>query len=157
MLKLALDYEIPFTNIERRLMTLEQKLARLQDFAKAEVLPLVEPMLLRHWETFGAAFHHKWAPWAPSTRLKRQKQGNAGKGLMRDSDNLFRSVFRDATAARIAKVSDGVRITFSTGVRYGVYHQVGTHLMPERQVFPYPFPKEFQKNVKELVREYLRA
>lgn len=158
LLAVELEWTPTLTAAERRLLALPEKLQNLRPLMKEQIWPVTREMLERHWSTKGAAFGHRWAPWADSTRARRVAQGNAAKGLLRDTDNLFRKIFRErAVDTRLQEVRGGLRLRLDSRVRYAVYHQVGTSFMPERQIIPYPFPRNFIIAIRKIIKAYLRA
>lgn len=156
-LRVNVEYEPTLTKAEQIVLKLPNKLANLRPFMINNVAPAVNRMLLRHWESNGAAFGRRWAPWKPATRAKRIAKGNEGKGLLRDTDHLFKTLFRSRpTDSRLRKIKDGLRLSLNLGVRYAIFHQEGTEFMAERQVIPDPLPRVFMKEVRVLFSEYLR-
>lgn len=153
MIIVQLETSIPFTSNQRRIIALPNRLRNLELVARKEILPLLVSTIRRHWDTKGGAFGQKWAGWAVSTYKKRLKRGNTDKGLLRDTDNLSKALFRERSNDQRVKVTeDGVEITMNTRVPYAVFHQVGTSLMPERQVFPEPMPESFKREVRAILR-----
>jgi phage virion morphogenesis protein len=64
-----------------------------------------------------------WAPWAPSTRKARQREGTASTGLLFRSGKLYNSF-----ESKIANKSMSIYNTAG----YGQYLQAGTDNMPAR-------------------------
>jgi hypothetical protein len=156
MIIVAVDYNPRLTKGEQALLVLPNRMKNLRPVMIASIAPAVNKMLKRHWDTLGKAFGHPWAPWAESTLRQRIKKGNAGKGLMRDSDHLFKTLFQSRVADnRLRSIRGGLRLQLNTSVPYAVYHQVGTSFMPERQVIPDPLPPTFIRQVRALLREFL--
>jgi hypothetical protein len=153
MIVVQLETNVPFTANQRRLVALPNRLRNLQIVARKDIIPAMNKMLRRHWDSKGSAFGHKWAAWALSTYKRRLRRGNIDKGLLRDTDNLSKALFRErANDQRVTVLSDGVEITFNTRVPYAVFHQVGTQFMPERQIFPDPAPETFKREVRAILR-----
>ncbi len=140
----------------QQLNELPERLKNLRPVMVGAVAPLANQMLLRHWESKGAAFGHTWAPLAPSTIATRARKGTLAKGILRDTDHLFRAIFRERAAdSRLSSAPGGYRLRLDTRIPYAIYHQVGTSNMPDRQVIPDPLPRSFVQDVKKVVREYL--
>jgi len=157
-IRVEVTFEPTLTKAEQRILKIPNKIANLRQFMIEDVAPAADRMLLRHWQSKGSAFGHKWAPWAASTLARRLKQGNADKGLLRDTDHLFETVFRQRTRDnRLRKIPNGLRLSLNVGVPYAIFHQVGTSLMPERQVIPDPLPGVFVTEVRKLFRAYLAS
>lgn len=157
MIRVEVNYNPRLSPGEKTLLQLPNRMKNLRVFMKNIVVPeAVDPMLKKHWDSKGAAFGHPWAPWAPSTRAARIRKGNAAKGILRDTDHLFKTLFRArVTDDRLKVVSGGLRLQLNTGVPYAIFHQVGTSRMPERQVIPDPLPRSFITTVRGLLREYI--
>lgn len=144
------------TKAEQQLMQLPNRLRNLRPFMQQVVAPEANAMLLRHWDSKGRAFGHSWAPWAAATLARRTRKGNVEKGLMRDSDQLFRALFRARSAdSRLSSAPGGLRLSLNSGVRHAIFHQVGTEHMPERQVIPDPLPGVFIKKVRALLKDFI--
>lgn len=153
MIVVQLETLILFTANQKRLLSLPSRLRNLELIARKDIIPAMNNMLRRHWDTKGSAFGHKWAAWALSTYKRRLRWGNIDKGLLRDTDNLSKALFRDRqNDQRVKAVADGVEIVFNTRVAYAVYHQVGTRFMPDRQIFPDPMPETFKREVRGILR-----
>lgn len=141
-------------------MTLPNRLANLREFMKSDIAPETNRMLLRHWDSKGAAYGHTWAPWAEATLKKRLRKGNAEKGILRDTDHLFRTIFRERAAdSRLRAIPGGIRLALNVGVRYAILHQKGVpeKNLPVRQVIPDPLPPSFIKKVKTMIGQYVRT
>lgn len=137
-------------------MELPNRLADLRPLMKKVVAPEAETMLLRHWNSQGRAFGHPWAPWSEYTLARRTKKGNAAKGILRDTDHLFKTLFRARSAdSRLQVVPGGIRLSLNTGVHYAIFHQVGTEYMPDRQVIPDPIPPSFVRRFRAIVKEFI--
>lgn len=144
------------TKAEQQLMQLPNRLQNLRPFMKQTVAPRVEAMLLRHWNSKGRAFGHPWAEWAAATLAKRTRKGNVSKGILRDTDHLFKALFRARSAdSRLRSVPGGLRLALNTGVRYAIFHQLGTEVMPARQVIPDPLPPTFIRSIRALLKEFI--
>jgi hypothetical protein len=155
-IRVAVDYNPRLTRGELALLALPNRMKNLRPFMIRVLAPAINRMLKRHWDTKGAAFGHPWAPWAESTLLRRIKKGNVAKGILRDTDHLFTTLFRERTTdSRLRTVRNGLRLQLNTGVPYAIFHQVGTQHMPERQVIPDPFPNSFIKSTRALLRDWI--
>lgn len=89
----------------------------------------------------------RWAPWATSTRVTRQKAGTAGKGLLNDSGTLLNAI-QGQVSGRQAIV--GVN---KARAPYGSFLQLGTKNMPAR-----PFigiSRQDRGQISDLLRTYL--
>lgn len=156
MIYVAVDYSPRLSRGEQNLLQLPNRLAQLRPLMRRGVAPRVNRMLLRHWESKGAAFGHRWAPWAASTLRKRRRKGNEGKGILRDTDHLFKAVFRERTTDnRLRAIKGGLKLSLDIRVPRALYHQVGTMHMPERQVIPDPLPRPFKTEIRGVVRLYI--
>lgn len=154
--RVAINYNPRLTPDEQALIALPDRMKNLRPLMQNVIAPLTNEMLKQHWDSKGAAFGHQWAPWAPSTKAARIRKGNASKGLMRDTDHLFNTIFAArATDDRLKIIAGGLRLQLNTRVPYAIYHQVGTSNMPERQVIPDPLPPTFLRKVRAAIREYL--
>lgn len=137
------------------MLLLPNRLRNLRPMMQRGVAPAYNAMLKRHWDSKGAAFGHRWAPLAASTIASKTRRGTIQKGILRDSDHLFKVLFRArATDNRLAIVAGGLRFSGDVSVPYAIYHQVGTQFMPERQVIPDPLPRSFKALVRLIVRDY---
>lgn len=144
------------TKAQRLLAELPNRLANLRPLMQRVVVPEVDRMMLRHWNSKGAAFGRPWAPWAAATLAKRKRKGNTAKGILRDTDHLFKALFRArASDSRLRSVPGGIRLALNTGVRHAIFHQLGTENMPERQVIPDPLPVTFVRHVRALIKDYV--
>jgi hypothetical protein len=76
--------------------------------------------------------------------------------ILRDTDHLFKTLFRARSAdSRLRLVPGGIRLALNVGVRYAIFHQLGTENMPVRQVIPDPLPGVFIKRIRSLVKEFI--
>lgn len=151
-------YSPRLTPVERKILALPNKLRDIKFIMRTQIAPAMNAMLLRHWESKGAAFGHPWAPWSPRTLAARLRKGNEAKGILRDTDRLFNAIFRDRPAdSRLQAVAGGLVLSYNTRIPYAVFHQVGTRFMPERQVFPVPMPDSFKRQVRAILRQWLEA
>lgn len=156
MLRVEVSYNPRLTPAEKELLALPNRLRGLRPLMQRAIAPAANRMLARHWDSKGAAFGHKWPPWALSTLLSRFRKGNAGQGLMIDSGHLKEILFRSRdTDNRLRAIPNGVRLGLNVAVRYARFHQRGTKHMPVRQVIPDPLPRSFQAEVKSLVRGFI--
>lgn len=156
MIRIEVNYNPRLTRGEQQLLELPNRLRNLRRVMTDVVAPEANRMLKKHWDTKGAAFGHRWAPWAPSTLAARIRKGNASMGILRDTDHLFRTLFRArSTDDRLKVVRGGLRLQLNIGVPYGIFHQVGTSNMPERQVIPDPLPRSFVRTVRALIKDFI--
>jgi hypothetical protein len=158
MIRVQVNYNPRLTRVEKKLLALPARLNNLRGLMKQEIAPAFNRMLLRHWESKGAAFGHRWAPLAASTIAAKTRKGTVSKGILRDSDHLFKTLFRErSTDSRLQVVAGGLRFQGNVGVPYALYHQVGTEFMPERQVIPDPLPRSFREEVRRIILAYVYA
>jgi hypothetical protein len=155
VIRVAVNYSPRLSRAEQQLLLLPKRLVNLRPLMRRGILPLYNRMLKRHWDSKGAAFGHQWAPWAASTLAARTRKGNVAMGLLRDTDHLFRTIFKERMSDDRLKVVEGkVRFQGNIAVPYAIYHQVGTQFMPERQVIPDPLPRSFRESVRNVIRTY---
>lgn len=158
MIRVEVEYTPRLTRGEQALLQLPNRLRNLPVVMKNQVAPATERMLKRHWTSKGAAFGHQWAPWAPETLRKRLRKGNTAKGILRDTDHLFKAAFRGVKAKGLVSVQGkNVLFKYSISDPKAIYHQVGTQYMPERLVVPYPLPDGFKKEVRTIIRDFIRG
>lgn len=156
MIRVEVQYSPRLTPSEKELLALPNRLRGLRPLMQQAIAPAATRMLERHWDSKGAAFGHRWAPWALSTLIARLRKGNAGKGLMDDTGHLREVLLRPrATDNRLRAIAGGIRLALNVGVPYAKFHQFGTKHMPVRQVIPDPLPRSFQTEVKSLVRGFI--
>ncbi len=156
MITVAVDYSPRLSRGEQNLLALPNRLANLRPVMIGAIAPAANRMLIRHWESKGAAFGHSWAPWAESTLRKRLAKGNAEKGILRDTDHLFKTIIRARSGDdRLKVIKGGLRLQLNTREFKAVYHQVGTQYMPERQVIPDPLPQSFTNEVRTILRKFI--
>lgn len=157
-IKVTVDYNIKLSKAELAIISLPNRLKDLRPLMQKAIAPAFDAMERKHWESRGAAFGHKWAPLAPSTIASKRSKGTLSKGILQDSDNLFRAVFRARASDNRLRVVDGrVRFQANVGTRYAIFHQVGTQFMPDRQVIPDPLPLSFKATIRNIVKEYIRS
>lgn len=156
MIRVEVNYNPRLGKGEQQLLLLPNRLQNLRLVMKQGIVPAFNKMLQRHWDSKGVAFGHKWAQWAPSTLAKRTRKGNASKGLLRDTDHLYKVLFRARTGDDRLKVVGGtLRFQANTREFKAAYHQFGTEHMPIRQVIPDPLPPAFRTTVRDIVREFI--
>lgn len=156
LIRVEVNYNPRLTPAELTLLALPQRMKNLRPFMQQTVAPLFNRMEQQHFDTKGAAFGHPWAPWAASTKLARLRKGNAGKGLLRDTDALYNAIFRDrASDDRLKVVGGRLRFQANVKVPYAIYHQVGTQFMPDRQVIPDPLPPMFLRQLRTQLKRFL--
>lgn len=156
----AVIYSPRLSAKEQQLLGLRDRLKHLDVLMTQAIAPEAADMLTRHWETKGAAFGHPWAPWAPSTLRARVRKGNVAKGILRDEDHLFDSLFASIRSARrLTRINSGVRLSLipddATERRKFGFHMRGTRRMPARQPVPSPLPRSFTDRVRAMTRDYL--
>ena len=157
-IKVQVNYDLKLKKAEEAILALPNRLKNLRPLMQQGVAPALNSMMRRHFESQGAAFGHPWAPLAESTIATRLSHGTLSKGILRDSDNLFRTIMKSRAADnRLRVVRGGLTLQANVGVRYALFHQVGTQFMPDRQVIPDPLPQTFRRTVMNLVREFIRS
>jgi hypothetical protein len=152
-IRVEVNYRPRLSPSEKLLLALGDRVKNLRPLMTGEIAPAANRMLLRWWESNG---NGTWAPLAPSTIKAKIRKGTFGRGTLRDTLHLFRTLFQERTAdSRLRTVSGGLRLQLNTGVPYAIYHQVGTSRMPQRQVIPDPLPQSFTRECRALIRAYL--
>lgn len=156
-MRVELNYSPRLTPAEQKLLALPSRLKNLRPLMQRGIAPAANRMQKQWWDSKGTAFGRAgWAPLAASTIKAKKRKGTFDKGILRDTDHLFKAIFRERVSdSRLRVVAGGLRLSLNTGIPYAIYHQVGTQFMPERQVIPYPFPRPFIREVREIVRDYL--
>jgi hypothetical protein len=155
-IRVEVNYSPRLSPAEQLLLSLPNRMRNLRPFMIGSLAPAANRMLKRHWDTKGAAFGHAWAPWAPSTLAARIRKGNAAKGILRDTDHLYKTLFRArATDNRLRVIRNGLRLQLNVGVPFAIFHQLGTSFMPERQVIPDPLPNSFIRQARHLLKQFL--
>lgn len=158
IIKVSVEYNPRLTKAETALLQLPNRLRNLRPLMQQGIAPAFNVMERKHWDTRGAAFGHGWAPLAPSTIATKMSKGTLSKGILHDSDNLFRTIFKArAGDDRLKVIRGGLRFEANVGTRYALFHQLGTQFMPDRQVIPDPLPLTFRRTVLNIVREYVRS
>jgi hypothetical protein len=156
IVRVEVTFTRKLTKAEQQIMQLPNRLANLRPLMQRVIAPATDSMLLKHWNSKGRAFGHAWEDWAASTLAKRTRKGNVSKGILRDSDHLFKTIFRARSAdSRLRSVPGGIRLSLNTGVRYAIFHQLGTENMPARQVIPDPLPPSFVRRVRALIKDFI--
>jgi hypothetical protein len=156
LLRTTVDFFPRLSAGEKRIAQMLDNVRDLRPLMIRQIAPLTLAMLKRHWDSKGAAFGHKWAPWAKSTAAARERKGNVALGLLRDTDHLYEAIFRTrSTDSRLKNIAGGLRFQLNTQIPYGIFHQLGTKRMPARQIFPQPMPLSFRQDIRGVVRAYI--
>jgi hypothetical protein len=156
MIRVEVNYSPRLTRGEEALLALPNRLTNLRPLMIESIAPAFNQMLERHWATRGAAFGHPWAPLAASTIASKARKGTLSRGILHDTEHLFKVLFRSrSTDDRLRRVAGGLRFQANVSVPYALFHQVGTSHMPERQVIPDPLPDSFRRRVRALVRQFI--
>ncbi len=163
MLTPGITYTPRVSPARQSLRELPERLRDPKPLMEQSIAPAAVEMLRRHWDSRGAAFGHAWAPLAPSTLAARIRKGTAGKGPLRDTDNLYLALFRSVSSNRtLQRVANGYRLSLGLDQTTraidrlkAVWHQAGTATMPARQVIPSPLPRSFRDLVRSLVRDWV--
>jgi hypothetical protein len=106
----AVTYSPRATPKEQQLLGLRDRIARLDVLMEQGIAPETADMMMRHWETKGAAFGHPWADWKPSTLRARISEGQRRRRHSLGRRRLARLAlrihpFRAATHARPHRAS----------------------------------------------------
>jgi hypothetical protein len=169
-----IDYDSKLTLAEQQVLKLPEKLEKLDEFMRKKVAPAWDRMLRKWWSSHGRATvmrqvasssgrdafvgfkkeTTRWYPWAPRTARYRRAKGNEAKGILRDEDNLFKNVF--AARKVLSKIAGGTRLNVIIEDEKAAFHQAGTSLMPERQVVPDPLPPQFEEDIRDMFRSFLK-
>jgi hypothetical protein len=161
----AVTYSPRATPKEQQLLGLRDRIARLDVLMEQGIAPETADMMMRHWETKGAAFGHPWADWKPSTLRARIRKGNVADGILWDEGDLHDSLFESIRSARrLTRVRTGLRLSLvpddaeqrrkfgfhMRGVKRG-----GRIVMPIRQPVPSPLPRSFRDRVRAITRDFM--
>lgn len=160
MIRVNVTHTRNLTKKELALRQLPNRLAvpALRAFMKKVLVPEVDRMMLRHWSTKGRAYGHTWPELADETIRKRTDKGTIHKGILVDTEHLFKTIFKERLKdSRLRAVSGGVRLALNVGVRYAKFHQYGDPAknLPIRQVVPDPLPPSFVRTIRALIRAYI--
>jgi hypothetical protein len=147
---------LKLTKGELALAQLPIRLRGLDRLMKDGIAPAANRMLMLHWQSEGRRFDHPWAPLMESTIERKRRKGTLDKGILHDTDHLFKAIFAARTSdSRLKTIPGGFRLAMNTRIFYAVFHQVGTEFMTDRQVVPDPLPRSFVRECKDIVRVYL--
>lgn len=156
MIAVKVDYNPRLTKGEQAILQIPNRIANLRPVMRTSIAPAANRMFQRHFASKGAAFGHPWAPWSVETLRRRLAKGNASKGILLDTDHLFRALTRRReTDSRLSVVAGRLRLQLNIAVPYAVFHQVGTQFMPERQVIPDPLPRSFTSEVRAIIKDFI--
>jgi hypothetical protein len=151
-----IEAPIRLTKGEQALLALPNRLKNLPRLMKEGIAPAMNRMQMLHWQTEGRRFDHPWAPLEPATIRKKRRKGTLDRGILHDTEHLFKAVFRArASDDRLKQIPGGFRLLANTKIFYAIFHQVGTQFMAERQVIPNPLPQSFVKECRNIIRVYL--
>lgn len=154
-IRVEVNYRPRLSPSEKLLLALGDRVKDLRPLMREQIAPAANRMLLRWWNSNG---NGTWAPLALSTVKAKIRKGTFGRGTLRDTLHLFKTLFQErSTDSRLQVVGRGLRLQLNTGVPYAIYHQVGTSRMPQRQVIPDPLPTSFTRECRALIRAYLLA
>lgn len=153
---------------EQQLAAIPNRLRNMRPLMTQGVAPLAEAMIRTHEETQGAAFGHPWVKLADSTIAKRTRNGTIGGGILHETGDLFRAIFRSLTnGASITPIPGGLRLTLGESAIDDPFerlkfrwHMLGTKVrgvphVPIRQPIPSPLPRSFRDDVRALVHDFI--
>lgn len=163
MLTANITYTPRLTAAEQQLAALPSRLRNLRPLMVRGIAPLAEQMIRRHETTEGAAFGHQWQELADSTIAAKARKGTLGAGILHDTGDLFRAIYRSLTSgAAIVAINGGLRLVLGAGALDDPierlkfrWHMLGTRRMPARQPIPSPLPRSFRDDVRKLVHDYI--
>lgn len=151
-----IEAPLRLTKGEQTLLALPNRLKNLKQLMTDGIAPAMNRMLMLHWDSEGQRFGHPWAPLEQATIRRKKRKGTLDRGILHDTEHLFKAVFRARTSDdRLRQVPGGFRLAANTKIFYAIFHQVGTQFMAERQVIPNPLPQVFVRECKNIVRVYL--
>lgn len=103
------------------------------------------------WKQFESQFHAEEsdlfsrAPWAPLSEgyaeQKRKQYGN--KPILQATGTLLRSLTESKSRGNISRIDD-LHAEFGSSIPYGIFHQLGTSVMPERPPLADPDERIYQ-------------
>lgn len=165
MINTTITYTPRLSEAEQQLATLPNRLRNMRPMFDAAIVPLAEAMLTEHWSSKGARFGHTWAALRPSTIAERIRKGTIAKGILRDSDDLMRAVFRSPTSSgAILAIGGGFRLVMGESVIDDPiermkfrWHMQGTARMPAREPIPSPLPRSFRDQVRAVVHDFIAS
>jgi hypothetical protein len=94
-IRVEVNYRPRLSPSEKLLLALGDRVKNLRPLMTGEIAPAANRMLLRWWESNG---NGTWAPLAPSTIKAKIRKGTFGRGTLRDTLHLFRTLFQERTA-----------------------------------------------------------
>lgn len=153
---------------EQQLAELPNRLRNFRPLMTQTIAPLAKNVIEQHKASEGKIFGHPWRKLAPSTIAARIRKGTLGKGILDDSGDLFRAIFRSlASGAAIKPIAGGLRLVLGESaiddplerLKFR-WHMRGTKVggverMPARQPIPSPLPRSFAEQVRALVRDFV--
>ncbi len=142
---------------ELRLRRVAGRLADFRPLFRDALDDLVTQMEVEQFRSSGALGRLPWAPLTAVTEARKRRQGVLGRGTLRFSDRLYRSVTERAHPDREVTLT-ATGYTVRTLVPYAPYHQFGAPArnLPIRQVYPDPVPSAWLDRMRAIVRAYLR-
>lgn len=90
------------------------------------------------WASRGASGEH--GPWEAAAASTQRRRGR--KGLMRQEDDLYRSLSQPYDAHRIFQATDERIVALGTNVPYARHHQEGGGRLPQRYVIDHTREQE---------------
>ena len=108
----------------------------------------------RQFETQVAAGGQKWDKLAPRTLAMKAARGTLSKGILKDTEEMFRMLTASKHEDRRWERSPNGAKVFFTMQRFR-HHQEGTKRMPARPVYPDPLPPSFIQELKNTITGYL--
>lgn len=140
-----IKFRIDSSDAKLKLNKLIKELKRPRDMMQEVSDVIVEDIKNRIIKTKTDPDGNKWAPWAPSTREARVKDGTAALGLLYRNGDLARSI--------TATMKGSKSFEISSDLEYAQYLQEGTAKMPAR-----PFigiSKRAQTGINQVIKQYL--
>lgn len=128
------------------------RVLHLQDALAGPVATAVHEFFGDVFTSEGTAGGAAWAPLAASTISRKPE----GKTILRREDTLWASLTEDSDPNGYVLASDAQLIVGSSVV-HGIWHQLGTRLMPRRAIVPDVVPEAYVNKWTSLVGDWLVA
>lgn len=156
--------EVDDSRARRTYSRLFRGFAKMEPVMRGPVKQLVLNSIRQQFDTRGAygGGGKPWKELAPATLAKKARAGKAGKGPLRFTDKLFKSMTQKESANRIERIGPRSytlisKVKSKNGFPYGASHQTGTAngRVPMRQIVPDPMPESFMRQLRRIIRGYL--
>lgn len=135
--------------IARRLERFGENISDLRPLFN-RIIPVLEQIAE---ETFATKDHGSWPPLSP--KYKEWKDANyPGKPMMRLTDRLYNSLTGKGSGA--VRIIGPATLTYGTTVPYGIMHQKGGSILPQRRVI-HLTPEDKKRIMKEVQRFLVEA